>query len=197
MSSTHKTIRYLDGARAQRGVVLVVALIFLLLLSIIAVAASSRSLLQERMAGGLLNAQRAQMSAQTALRGAEWKLFSSAATVGSSFVCVPSNACYTYVAGNPDLDVVNFRTKPGRVTVGSQEYRGSKNDIDFTAAENGKLADNPRFIIEYMGKVSSGPKEDSDGGVDPDMYRITARATGGDKNTVTVLESTFEVLTTP
>ena len=53
---------------AQRGAVLVVALIFLLLMTILAMSASGRSFLQERMVGGLRNAQQAEMSAQTALR---------------------------------------------------------------------------------------------------------------------------------
>lgn len=65
--------------RSQRGVVLVVALIFLLLLTMLAISASGRSLLQERMAGGLRNGQMAEMAADTALRGAEWKLWKAAA----------------------------------------------------------------------------------------------------------------------
>lgn len=199
MSSTHKSMRCLGAVRAQRGVVLVVALIFLLLLSIIAVAASSRSLLQERMAGGLLNAQRAEMSAQTALRGVEWKLFSSAAAGASSHICDSAPPCYRYSAHDPD--VWNFRNKPGWITAGSTEYRGRDGSVDFTATTNGKLADNPRYIIEDLGLMvppGSGPARESgdtgggnNGGGETEMYRITARATGGDKNTVVVLESTF------
>ncbi|MEO8810345.1 MAG: PilX N-terminal domain-containing pilus assembly protein [Rhodanobacter sp.] len=215
MSSNHRSMRRLAGAHAtQRGVVLVVALIFLLLLTIIAVAASSRSLLQERMAGGLLNAQRAQMSAQTALRGAEWRLWSSAANVGTTLGCGTSlfPACTVYEPVTPDADAESFRTKPGWDGVTSTpnayvEYKGSKNDIDFTATTDGKLADNPRYIIEDMGLVrplNSGPQHESGqtgptgsgpGQVNLEMYRITARATGGDKNTVSVLQSTFDAQT--
>jgi type IV pilus assembly protein PilX len=214
MSSTHKSIRCLDGARAQRGVVLVVALIFLLLLSIIAVAASSRSLLQERMAGGLLNAQRAEMSAQTALRGAEWRLWSTAANVGTTLGCGTSlfSACYIYDPLNPNAEAVNFRTKSGwdGVTSASSdyvEYKGVDGGVDFTATTDGKLANNPRYIVEDMGRVrppGSGPQHESGqtgptgagpGQVNMEMYRITARATGGDPNTVVVLQSTFDAQT--
>jgi type IV pilus assembly protein PilX len=214
MSSNHKSIRRLDGAHAQRGVVLVVALIFLLLLSIIAVAASSRSLLQERMAGGLLNAQRAEMSAQTALRGAEWRLWSTAANVGTTLGCGTSlfAACYIYDPLNPNADAVNFRTKAGWDDVTSSssayvEYKGSDGGTDFTATANGKLANNPRYIVEDMGRVrppGSGPQHESGqtgptgagpGQVNMEMYRVTARATGGDKNTVVVLQSTFDAQT--
>ena len=202
MSSAHRSISCHGAAgAAQRGAVLVIALIFLLLLTILAVAASNRTLLQERMAGGLLNAQRAHMSAQTALRGAEWKLWSSAANVGTSLGCGTGSfvGCYIYDPLNPIPDVVNFRTRPGWVTTGSAEYRGRTGSVDFTTTTYGKLADNPRYMVEYLGQLGAGGAAESGatsggvGTVNFDVYRITARATGGDKNTISVLESTFDI----
>lgn len=204
--TTHPSRR--SGARfpdAQRGAVLVIALIFLLLLTILAVGASNRSLLQQRMAGGLLNAQRAQMSAQTALRGAEWRLWSSAAKVGTTLGCGTAlfPSCYIFDPLNPIANVVNFRTKPGWVTAGSEEYLGNEGNIDFTTGD-GKLAENPRYIIEDLGLVrppGSGPQHESGatgpvgagpGQINLEIFRITARATGGDPNTISVLESTFD-----
>lgn len=210
MSSTPGSIRCPRGApAAQRGVVLVIALIFLLLLTIIAVSASSRSLLQERMAGGLLNAQRAEMSAQTALRGAEWKLWSNSATVGSALGCGTSGfpGCYIYDPLHPNSVTENFRNTPGWVTTGSTEYLGLAGSIDFTATLHGKLGNNPRYIVEDMGRVrppGSGPQHESGqtgptgsgpGQVSLEIYRVTARATGGDQNTMSVLESTFDAQT--
>ena len=211
MSSTHRSICHLGGARAaQRGVVLVIALIFLLLLTIIAVAASGRSLLQERMAGALLNLQRAEMSAQTALRGAEWKLWRSAANVGTTLGCGSSlfPGCYIYDPVTPNAYAEAFRTQSGWVTAGAAPYSGeASNPVDFTATPNGKLAYNPYYIVEDMGRVrppGSGPQHESGqtgptgsgpGQVNLEMYRITARATGGDKNAVTVLQSTFDAQT--
>ncbi|TAL97562.1 MAG: hypothetical protein EPN69_03055 [Rhodanobacter sp.] len=201
MSSIHRSISYRGGAgTAQRGAVLVIALIFLLLLTILAVSASSRSLLQERMAGGLLNAQRAQMSAQTALRGAEWMLWSSPAIVGTSFDCNQSPACYDPL--HPTIDEVNFRSKPGWITAGSAKYLGLGGSVDFTTTANGKLADNPRYIVEDLGPTrppGAGPQHESastgevnTGQPEFETYRITARGTGGNQNTVVVLESTFD-----
>ena len=63
------------SGREQRGVVLVVALIFLLLLTLMALAVSGRSLMQDRMAGAMRSALQAQWSAVTALRGAAWECF--------------------------------------------------------------------------------------------------------------------------
>lgn len=199
----------LSAAARQRGVVLVIALIFLLLLTILAISASGRSLLQQRMAGGLLNAQRAEMSAQTALRGAEWRLWSAAANVGTGLGCNTSlfPGCYdSRPPAPPVADVVNFRTQPGWVTAGSVEYLGLAGDVDFRTTEHGKLAENPRYIVEDLGPVvppgTGTPKESGSTGSGSgvagqpsfEMYRITARATGGDPNTVRVLESTFDAL---
>ena len=200
------TPRHPGVRSAQRGAVLVIALIFLLLLTILAVGASNRSLLQQRMAGGLLNAQRAQMSAQTALRGAEWRLWSSAAKVGTTLGCGTAlfPSCYIFDPLSPVANAVNFRTRPGWVTAGSEEYLGNEGAIDFTAAANGDLAENPRYIVEDLGMVrppgsgpqhesgSTGPSSGGTGQINLEIFRITARATGGDPNTISVLESTFD-----
>lgn len=195
---------------AQRGAVLVIALIFLLLLTILAISASGRSLLQERMAGGLHNAQQATMAAQSALRGAEWKLWTSTSNVTSHLNCGTGifTDCYVYDPAHPITNVENFRTKPGWITAGSTEYKGYGGSVNYTsfASTNqvGDLAENPRYIIEDLGMelppgVSSNLHETgttgfSGGGASTTtrhIYRITARATGASPNTVRVLESTF------
>ena len=189
------------GPHAQRGAVLVVALIFLILLTILAISASGRSLLQERMAGGLHNAQQAEMSAQTALRGAEWWLWiRSVSNPTTPFSCGTGifTDCYT----TPTTDVVNFRTKQGWVTTGATEYEGYAGSVDYTSASKGGLAHNPWYIIEDLGPVSfpgGGAMHESTqddpsapgSGVRKHIYRITARATGGSANTVRVQGSTF------
>jgi type IV pilus assembly protein PilX len=197
-------------AHTQRGAVLVVALIFLLLLTILAISSSGRSLLQERMAGGLLNAQQAEMSAQTALRGAEWKLWTSTSNLSTHLNCGAGTFtdCYIFDPANPIANVINFRTKQGWVTAGATEYKGYGDGVDYTAFagsnQYGNLAENPRYLIEDMGVEYppgvSGSLHESGatgtGGVGyasttRHIYRITARASGGSNNTVRVLESTF------
>jgi len=193
-------------ARTQRGAVMVVALIFLLLLTILAISASGRSLLQERMAGGLRNAQQADMSAQTALRGAEWKLWTSTSTIGTHLNCGSGifTDCYIFDPLNPVTNVVNFRTKQGWVTAGSTEYKGYGNGVDYTVTANGKLANNPHYIIEDLGvelppgvsgslheSGATGSTGSGASSTSRHIYRITARASGASENTVRVLESTF------
>ncbi len=190
--------------RAQRGAVMVIALIFLLLLTILAVSASGNSLLQVRMSGSLRNAQQAQMSAETALRGAEWKLWSSSGSAGAHLHCdthVPSD-CYRFDAANPIGDVVKFRTQASWVSDGATTYQGQGGAVDYTSTANGRLAKNPLYIIEDMGPesppgISGGLHEsgatggESGSNTTRHIYRITARASGGNANTLRILESTF------
>lgn len=200
--------------RAQRGAVLIVALIFLLLLTLLALSATGRSLLQERMAGGMRNAQQAQMSAQTALRGAEWTLWMNTTNlVGTPLLCgsgVLAGSCYKYDPTNTALygkngTVTQFRHGQGWITSGATTYKGPSGSVDYTAqSDNAKLAENPVYMIEDLGVelpagISSGLHESgatgpTSGGYTSTtrhVYRITARATGGSPNTVRVLQSTF------
>lgn len=214
MSTRYVVPNMCHAPRAQRGVVLIIALIFLLLLTILAVSASGRSLLQERMAGGLRNAQQAELSAETALRGAEWTLWKST----SSLTAVPlmcgsgilAGSCYIYDPTSApyaaDGVVTKFRTSNTWTDTGAQTYEGPAGGKDYTATGMGtaKLAKNPVYIIEDLGVelppgVSGGPRESGVTGAggtghastSRHVYRITARATGGSENTMRVLESTF------
>lgn len=200
------------GTFRQRGVVLVVALVFLLLLTILALSASGRSLLQERMVGGLRNAQLAEQAAESALRGAEWTLWASTSnTAATPLVCgsgVLAGNCYVYDPNNSALygasgTVTKFRTSTAWITTGAAIYKGPAGSVDFTST-GPKLAQNPAYMIEDLGVelppgVTGGLHESGATGSsgtgyassNRHIYRITARATGASANTMRVVESTF------
>lgn len=181
----------------QRGAVLMLAMIFLLLLTIIAISTTSRSLIQERMAGAMRNAQQAEWSAENALRGVEWNIFSGNAGV----------ACYN--SSNPSnisTKVTAFRQSSVWLTDGATEYKGSGVAIDYSAASadaalsTAVMAHNPWYIVELLGQDLSpangtSPATEAGSGSSGTtkfyLYRITARATGGSQNTIRVAESTF------
>jgi type IV pilus assembly protein PilX len=183
--------------KRERGAVLVLALIFLLLLTIVAITSSSRSLIQERLAGALRNAQQADWSAENALRGVEWRIFTGDASLG----------CYN--SSNPAIvsaKVTTFRNASTWVTNGATEYKGSGVSLDYTAATSdtalstATLAANPWYIVELLGQDRAPPNTTStasevgSGGSTTAryyLYRITARAVGGSPNTIRVVESTF------
>jgi type IV pilus assembly protein PilX len=224
MLKPHHSILHCGGAtpRSQRGAALLVSLIFLLLLTILALSASSRSLLQERMAGGLRNAQQAQMAANAALRAAEWQIWSRTSQVGKYMDCQNAqvssdDGCVVYNASNTSLygaagTVTLFQTSQGWITTGTHTYTGptgtgyiSSNTMTTNFRQ---LAQNPVYIIEDMGLElppgagtqheagATGPTGSGPGQVSTHVFRITARATGGSPNSVSVLQSTFDAQAT-
>jgi type IV pilus assembly protein PilX len=196
-------------AAPQRGVVLVVALIFLLLITILAIAASGTSLMQLRLTGGLRSSQLADFGAESALRGAEWRLWTASNT--SPMACTTAGPiCYKYDAANPSTVVDAFRSAPGWVDDSSNDDSGTGGGTKYsagtlkTASADGtfKLTRDPLYLIEDMGvELPSGAGSQHESGqsapgtgntsVDSHIYRITARSTGANNNTVRVLETTF------
>ncbi|WP_201314436.1 PilX N-terminal domain-containing pilus assembly protein [Dyella sp. EPa41] len=201
--------RRMTAPRREQGVVLVVALVFLVLLTILGISAATHSLLQERMAGGLRNAQQAEMSAEAALRGAEWRLWKASSSVDANVRCGATvlTDCYLYDPAVPVAVVTQFRTRAGWLPSAGTEYNASNGGIDFTQSsaglENAALAHNPRYLIEDLGEErppgvgsqhESGVTSSANTGAgnpSTHIYRITARGVGGSENAVRVVESTF------
>lgn len=202
----------------ERGVILLVALIFLVLLTLLAIGASSGSLLQQRMVAATRSAQLAVLSGNTALRGAEWTIWSSAMVVGTPFTCGTSaidatTGCVKYDPESTPYSsngaVTLFRTGDNAWLSTGLAYTGPGNAGYTTLAAptdgaSPSVAENPRYIVEDMGRVKppgagpqhesgvTGPNNGGAGQISLEMYRITARATGGSKNTVRVVQSTFD-----
>jgi type IV pilus assembly protein PilX len=220
MSGHFHSLHTRHHVSAQRGVVLLMALIFLLLLTMLAISAAGRSLLQERMVGGLRNAQLAEMGAEAAVRGAEWKLWSLPAR-GLRLDC-PSDllgSCYSFDSAMPNSAANRLRTSaswPTNTDLGaSTEYKGDGgNAIDYATllgstltGESQKIArltKNPRYIIERLGQETPpGAGSQIEGGVTavygssstPStslwIWRVTARSTGANADTMRIVESTY------
>jgi type IV pilus assembly protein PilX len=186
--------------RAQRGAVLIVALIFLLLITILAMSSSGTSLMQLRLVGGLRSSQMADFGAESAARGAEWRLWT--ASINTPLACTSNGpTCFIYDAAAPNTVVDTFRNSPGWVTGGGTTYSAGA----MTTASSDKtfkLTQNPLYMIEDLGietppglgsQHESGQTAPGTGNtsVDSHVYRITARSTGANDNTVRVLETTF------
>jgi type IV pilus assembly protein PilX len=183
--------------RRQRGAVLVLAMVFLLVLTLVAISTSGRSLLQERMAGAMRNAQQAEWSAENALRGVEWSIFNGTGGI----------ACYN--SSNPSTissKVLAFRRSSVWLVDGATEYKGAGVAVDYTATttdpalSTAVLARNPWYIVELLGQdlaPNNGTSTATEAGSGASatakfyLYRITARATGGSPNTLRVVETTF------
>ncbi len=204
----------------QGGFALLMALVFLLLISMLAIAASQHALLQERMAGSLRNAQQSRLSAETALRGAEYTLWTRASQPGTHLHCTENaissdDGCVVYRSYGASYaakgDVTRFRTAPGWLSDIGVAYMGParRGYTSHPSQATAKLAENPRYIIEDLGverppgvsglheSGNTGPNNGGQGQVAIHVYRITARGTGGNANAVSIVQSTFDAPAMP
>jgi type IV pilus assembly protein PilX len=202
-------------SRRQRGFALMMALIFLMLITMLAISSSRHALLQQRMAGSLRNVQQARMSAETALRGVEYKMWSMARQPGIHLHCrdgalSSDDGCIIFRPMSPAYTttgaVTTFQTAPGWISNIGQRYTGParKGYTGNSVAPTATLAKDPMYIIEDLGSErppgvgalhesgNTGPNNSGAEQVDIHIYRITARGTGGNPNVVSVVQSTFD-----
>lgn len=167
---------------AQRGITLVMTLVFLLLLTILGVTAINTSTLQEKMSGNLRDQDVAFQAAESALRGGEDSVGLLAQAAGnrnpdSQTNC--TNCIWTIGTALPLNDAwwASWKT----------EYGSSSKDLTQTYAD-------PSFVIEYGGfskdNINIGGWSPSQG---LHYYRITARAEGVTPTARAMLESTYRV----
>lgn len=186
-------------------------LIFLILISLIAAVGMRQSVTQERMAGGLRNDSLARSGAETAARAGErgiydWYLISNGT------VLTGDAACSQGVCRKDAAVARNFRDAAPAdfYTAGARTLPTSLVDYGTTSEYTARLAEQPVFVTEALGRVrpqgagaameggATGTEnyEGSGGGSpagnsDLRLYRITARATGGLETVVRTVETTY------
>lgn len=202
--------RKLHQRQQQRGAVLFVALVFLILLTLLALTATSTSILQERMTGGMRNQQLGFMGAETVVRGGETFLW------GLSFDGTqPLPPCIT---GMAVPDCVYRPTPSGHLDSVVQTFRTSKTWIESAdggrdypypltaltgAAETASLHEQPRFLLENLGPNRPPGSGQQKGTRDPEgrsiagsheWYRVTGRSQGGSGAVMRAIESVYSAL---
>lgn len=153
----------------QQGAVLFVALVFLVLITLLGLTASSTSIMQERMTGGLRNGQMGLMAAETATRGAEawlWNLSSNSGKINCGYNGGANGFCYapqtaddgsgnTVYTSNPL--VTAFRTTPTWITNassgGTNYTNGSNTALNSSTWGTATLAQIPQYMLESRGLV--------------------------------------------
>jgi type IV pilus assembly protein PilX len=200
-------------ATRQRGAVLFVALVFLLLLTLLGLTASSTSILQERMTGGMRNAQLAMMGTESALRGGEVDLWTAASrsSYQTGGLALPpcghtgAQPCvYQRTNGIADQRTIKFRSAKAWLASssdGAAAYSGTVTSLtgdDQTAS----LAAQPRYLIEDLGLDTAAQGGGNMGGAilsapgaegtpKVHLYRVTARSQGGSATVIRASESVF------
>lgn len=157
------------SSHRQQGAVLFVALVFLVLITLLGLTASSTSILQERMTGGMRNDQMSLMAAETAARGAEtwlWNLASINSGINCGFNGGDHGFCYspqtaddgsgnTVFVSNPLVN--KFRTTPtwiANASSGGTNYsNGTNAALNSSALGTAALAQIPQYMLESLGQI--------------------------------------------
>lgn len=182
--------------QGQRGAVLIIALIMLLILTLIGVAGLRDTQLQERMAGGAQDRERALQAAEAALREAETEVSDGAYTadIGDNYK--------DYNGADPASDLQ--RKDAGNNPVTEVEYwrdhyawNGAGKSQPYSIALDG-VAALPQYVIELLPSTyspipgSTNAGETAATGV-PTIkdYLITVRGTGSTPDSVVILQSQY------
>lgn len=175
----------------QRGVVLIVALVMLLIMTSMGITSMTGATLQERMAGNSrqqfnarLNAEQGLTAGEAALAG--WNVGAMGeGTLGDFITATPGFFPTHKIATTIVVDHgINF-TDPNTWAAG----------VDTGIAVG---ANNPRYVIEYMGGYdNTGLHESRTSGAPPPsmpyVFRVTAIGWGDDANSFSVLQSYYVV----
>lgn len=177
------------STRHERGYTLIVGLLLLLVLTLFAVGMFRSSGLQERIAAGTRDKQRAFEAAQSALQYGEWWL--SQGYASSSVNCVGVNdgtalanmrVCSAAITSPTTLPwgIASTYQLPSMTANGGGGLAGASSpagDINYAGI--------PGLYISYLGTNPSGLGQ---------LYQITAYGYGGDATTAAVVQTTYQMM---
>ena len=174
----------------QTGAVLVVGLLMLTVMTLIALSSMQSSGLQTLMSSNMQDEITAFEAAESAMRAAE--AFLDAGPVNlDAFDNDPSDGLLANLFDRIwQADTIDWQSQ-GTVVAAVAGH-----------PQKGGVSKKPRYIIQYLGPVASQAQANPNVGSSYDegrvesvieMFRITARGTGGTDNSVVVLESIYGV----
>lgn len=185
-------MRMMRSSIYQQGVVLVIGLIMLLVMTLLAVTSMQSSSLQELMSNNTKDKMTAFEAAESAMRAAE-EFLSTGVVNLNAFDADESDGLMANLYDEA-WDGRDWSTNSVEVT-----------DVvisDGTEDTKGGVRSAPRYVIQHIGPVNA----DSDSKINIDssyqsnaadsqveMFKITARGTGGSDNTQVILEAMYGV----
>lgn len=172
----------------QKGVVLVIGMLFLIILTLIGLTGMRMTTFEEKMAGNLKDKNTAFQAAETALMAAESNIENNIITTGI-FDTDGTDGFYD----DSNEEIWNLIDWQGTDS-------GNDNEAIIYSAFNStyKVNTSPKYVIEHYAAFSDEADNlnldnygSGTGAGDTEMFRITARGTGLNDNTTVLLQSTF------
>ncbi|CAJ0865555.1 pilus assembly PilX family protein [Ralstonia flatus] len=176
------------GSLRARGYTLIVGLLLLLVLTLFAVSIFRSSGLQERIAAGTRDKQRAVEAAQSALQYGEWwigqgnaSVSVNCADVNNGNVLTNMRVCSNALTNPSKLpwSAGTIYQPPSMTANGGGGMAGASSpagDINYAGV--------PGLYISYLGLSPSGLAQ---------LYQVTAYGYGGDATTAAVVQSTYQM----
>jgi len=158
--------------RAQKGISLIMALIFLMVLALLGTWAATTSALQERMAGSTRNHDLALQAAEAALKDAENTL--STWRTGPFDGTAPGLLPYVATTAN-DLGY----------------WRGAARWTSVKTVPSGNLGQVDAMPVYVIHKLPNTANPANPTQFNVENYRVTARAVGGDASAVAIIQAIF------
>lgn len=174
----------------QRGVALVLALVFLLLLTLLGITALNTSSLEEKMANNVKDRNLAFQAAEAAMTLAESWLYAQL-----SLPTFTSNTAGLYepsTSSTPRWDSVDWSSSSAVLVYPNTPASG----VSVSGASAlSKVTTQPKYIIEELDSVQETggtlTVDNDHRGTGVNVLRITARGTGGTDAAVVMLQSVF------
>jgi type IV pilus assembly protein PilX len=168
----------------QKGAVLFVGLMMLLVMSLIAVTSMQSSALEERMAGNSRDTLVALQAAEAALGAGEIALDTASLNL-VDFDNDGSDGLYDNT--DPELwQSINWLANDSRSYAASDGY-----------LKPGNVTTEPRYVIQHISETQVAPQllvqgyGEGEAGKTIQLFRVTARGTGGNDNTEVILQSVY------
>lgn len=174
----------------QSGAALVVSLMMLLVMTLIGITAMNTTVLEEKMAGNNRQRQIAFQAASGALRSAEAWLAANVQTVAQFEALFDGTPDELYWERKPTPGSP-LRSIPFEIYDSSAWVAG--NSIPPTQSLTTGSERDPRYVVEYMGRVGEPPLDYSSPDSRKYAFRITAIGWGVDDTTSYLAQSTFRM----
>lgn len=182
MKTIPRAICFKPHSCKQRGITLLMALIFLTVLTLLGVTAAQMMGQEERMAGNSRNRDMAFQAAEAALSAAEKNVATFPAVFPAATIETPgSGGQYTFSLCLPNSQAFWTGTSVKDCKgVAKTGFAWDAADATQTITGVPYVSEQPKYIVEKMSDLA-GAKQ----------YRVTARGVGGDPNAVVILQAVF------
>lgn len=172
------------GKMTQQGAALIVTALLMLVISLLALAALTRSNLDERMAFNHRDRQVALQAAEAALREGEKKIYVEFNVILNESFFIGKDDC---TAGN--YDGWCYPKSDSQGWAGLSWANGNpSNTVALTSTTMSGVSSSPRYLIEYLGADPVG-----DLGLCTAKFRVTARAVGLNTSSIVTLQTLYRI----